>query len=62
MCFAQVYWSESDLVAIACEDTTYVLKFDRIAYQQFLDARGSADVGEEGIEEAFEFITEISET
>ncbi|KAJ3053855.1 Coatomer subunit beta' [Rhizophlyctis rosea] len=57
-----VYWSESDLVAIACEDTTYVLKFDRVAYQQFLDARGTQEVGEEGIEEAFEFITEISET
>ncbi|KAJ3035062.1 Coatomer subunit beta' [Rhizophlyctis rosea] len=57
-----VYWSESDLVAIACEDTTYVLKFDRIAYQQYLDTHGAGDIGEEGIEEAFEFITEISET
>ncbi|RKO85725.1 coatomer WD associated region-domain-containing protein, partial [Blyttiomyces helicus] len=56
-----VYWSDSDLVAIACEDTAYVLKFNRIAYQQHLDRHGAASVGEEGIETAFDFVTEISE-
>ncbi|KAJ3039152.1 Coatomer subunit beta' [Rhizophlyctis rosea] len=40
-----IYWSESDLVAI----------------QQYLDTYGAGDIGEEGIEEAFEFIREISE-
>ncbi|KAJ3194691.1 Coatomer subunit beta' [Irineochytrium annulatum] len=57
-----VYWSDSDLVAIACEETTYVLKFNRVAYQQFLDRNGTNIIGEEGIEEAFDFVTEVSET
>ncbi|KAJ3282117.1 Coatomer subunit beta' [Borealophlyctis nickersoniae] len=57
-----VYWSESDLIAIACDDTTYVLKFNRLAYQQYLDRHSVAEIGEEGIEEAFDFVTEISET
>ncbi|KAJ3414822.1 Coatomer subunit beta' [Chytridiales sp. JEL 0842] len=57
-----VYWSDSDLVAIACDDSTYILKFNRIAYQQYLDSNGSSAVGEEGIEEAFDFVTEVSET
>ncbi|KAJ3115645.1 Coatomer subunit beta' [Phlyctochytrium bullatum] len=56
-----VYWSETDLVAIACEDTTYVLKFNRASFQQFLERNGTGSIGQEGIEEAFDFITEISE-
>ncbi|KAI9208226.1 coatomer WD associated region-domain-containing protein [Polychytrium aggregatum] len=56
-----VFWSESDLVAIACEDTTYILKFNRVAYQQRLDQMSAADLTEEGIEDALELITEISE-
>ncbi|KAJ3206133.1 Coatomer subunit beta' [Dinochytrium kinnereticum] len=57
-----IYWSETDMVAIACEDTTYVLKFNRNAYQQFLERSGPGAIGQEGIEEAFDFITEVSET
>lgn len=55
-----VYWSESDLVAITCDDSFYVLKFNRVAYQKKLDS--GVNFGEEGIEEAFDFITEVSET
>jgi coatomer subunit beta' len=57
-----VYWSESELVAIACDDSTYILKFNRVAYQQYLETNGVGSIGEEGIEEAFEFVTEVSET
>ena len=57
-----VIWSESDLVAIICEDAFYVLKFDRTAYQQAVEQSGSRGIGEEGIEESFEFVTEISES
>jgi len=58
----QVYWSESDLVCIAGEESFYVLKFNRVAYQQYLDRHGADSVTEEGVESAFEFVTEISET
>ncbi|KAJ3286524.1 Coatomer subunit beta', partial [Blyttiomyces sp. JEL0837] len=57
-----IYWSESDLVAIACDDTAYILKFNRTAFQQYVELNGAASITEEGIEEAFEFITEISDT
>ncbi|KAI9364899.1 coatomer protein complex, subunit beta 2 [Zopfochytrium polystomum] len=57
-----VTWSESELVAISCEDTTYILKFNRVAFQQVLERGGVAALSEEGIEEAFEFIAEVSET
>lgn len=57
-----VTWSESELVAISCEDTTYVLKFHRVQFQQYLERHGAASISEEGIEEAFEFIAEISES
>ncbi|KAI9012828.1 coatomer WD associated region-domain-containing protein [Gaertneriomyces semiglobifer] len=57
-----VYWSESDLVAIVCESATYVLKYNRVAYQQHLERYGSASIGEEGVEEAFEFVAEIGES
>ncbi|KAI8836673.1 coatomer WD associated region-domain-containing protein [Chytriomyces cf. hyalinus JEL632] len=57
-----VFWSESDLVAIACDDIAYVLKFNRVAYQQYLDANGAQSIGEEGIESAFDFVAEVSET
>ena len=58
--FAQVYWSEGgELVAIACEDTFYVLRFSREAY---VEAVQSGQVEEDGVEAAFEVITDISET
>lgn len=56
----QVYWSDTgDLMTIACEDSFYVLRYNRSAYSQFVEAGGQ--VGEEGVEEALEFVTEIPE-
>ncbi|KAF9582673.1 Coatomer subunit beta' [Lunasporangiospora selenospora] len=56
-----VYWSETgDLMTIACQDSFYVLRYNRQAYSQFVEAGG--DVGEEGVEEALEFVAEISES
>ncbi len=52
-----VFWSENgDLVALACEDALYVLRYDRDAY-----VNGESDP-DEGVEAAFEMITDISET
>ncbi|KAF9195876.1 hypothetical protein BGZ50_003137 [Haplosporangium sp. Z 11] len=56
-----VYWSETgDLMTIACKDSFYVLRYNRQAYSQFVEAGGQ--VGEEGVEEALEFVSEIPET
>lgn len=56
----EVYWSESgELVALACADTTYVLRFSREAYVEGLNA-GLAD--EDGVESAFEVVTDINES
>ncbi|KND92284.1 Coatomer subunit beta' [Tolypocladium ophioglossoides CBS 100239] len=56
----QVYWSDSgELVAIACEDTFYVLRFSR---ENYVDAVQAGQVEEDGVEAAFEVITDISET
>ncbi|CAG8633961.1 19563_t:CDS:10, partial [Racocetra fulgida] len=56
-----VHWSDiGDLVTIACEDTFYVLRFNRLAYVQFLESGG--EVGDEGVEQAFEFVTEVPES
>jgi coatomer subunit beta' len=46
-------------VALACEDTCYVLRFSRENYVNGLNA-GEAD--EDGVESAFEVVTDISET
>jgi coatomer subunit beta' len=56
----QVFWSTSGtLVAITSEDSYYILRFDRAAYQAALDS--GVDIGDEGCEEAFEVVCEISE-
>ncbi|KAK5087190.1 Coatomer subunit beta' [Lithohypha guttulata] len=56
----EVYWSESgELVALACNDTTYVLRYSREAYLEGLNA-GLAD--EDGVESAFEVVTDINES
>lgn len=56
---SQVYWSESgELVAIACEDTFYVLRFSR---ENYVEAVQSGQVEEDGVEAAFEVITDIGE-
>lgn len=56
----QVYWSESgELVALACDDSFYVLRFSREAY---VEAFQNGEVDEEdGVEAAFEVITDIAE-
>lgn len=57
----QVSWSGSgNLVVISAEDTFYVLRFDREAYNARLESGES--IGDEGVEEAFEVIAEISES
>lgn len=55
-----VSWSGTgELVAITSEDSFYVLRFDRDAYNSKID---SGDIiGDEGVEEAFELIAESSE-
>ncbi|KAI9755881.1 MAG: hypothetical protein M4579_004094 [Chaenotheca gracillima] len=55
-----VYWSESgELVALACEDTFYILRFSRESY---VAAVQSGQVEEDGVEAAFEVITDINES
>ncbi|KAG2186148.1 hypothetical protein INT43_002586 [Umbelopsis isabellina] len=56
-----VYWSETgDLLTIVCDESFYVLKFDRQAYLQALES--GQPIGEEGVDEAMELITEITST
>ncbi|GAB7351155.1 hypothetical protein MBLNU459_g1608t1 [Dothideomycetes sp. NU459] len=55
-----VYWSESgELVTLACEDTFYVLRFSR---ENYLAALQAGEVDEDGVEAAFEVITDINES
>ncbi|SPN98621.1 probable coatomer beta` subunit [Cephalotrichum gorgonifer] len=55
-----VYWSDSgELVAIACEDSFYVLRFSR---ENYVEAVQSGEVEEDGVEAAFEVITDINES
>lgn len=55
-----IYWSTSGtLVAITSDDSFYILRFDRAAYQAALDS--GVPIGDEGCEEAFEVVVEISE-
>lgn len=54
-----VYWSDSgELVALTCEDTFYVLRFSR---ENYVAAVQAGQVQDDGVESAFELITEISE-
>ncbi|KAI8925123.1 coatomer WD associated region-domain-containing protein [Entophlyctis helioformis] len=55
-----IFWSESDLVAIASDDSFYVLRFNRAAWQAYVES--GATPTEEGFEAAFEFVTEIAES
>jgi coatomer subunit beta' len=55
-----VSWSgNGDLVAITSEDSFYALKFNRDAYNARLDSGEVID--DEGVEEAFELVAEVSE-
>lgn len=56
-----VTWSgNGGLVAITSEDSFYLLRFDRDAYSARLDS--GETITDEGVEEAFELVAEISET
>lgn len=56
-----VSWSASgEYVAITAEDSLFVLRFDRDAYQQRLESGEPID--DEGVEEAFDLIAEVPET
>ncbi|KAI9597452.1 coatomer WD associated region-domain-containing protein [Syncephalis fuscata] len=56
----QVVWSENgDLVALACEDACYILRFHRDEYNTVLE---SGDViTEEGVESAFDVVHELAD-
>jgi coatomer subunit beta' len=55
----QVYWSDSgELVALACDDTFYVLRYSR---ENYIEAAQAGQVDEDGVEAAFEVITDIAE-
>lgn len=56
----QVSWSDSgELVAIACDDTFYVLRFLRENYTEAVQA---GQVEEDGVESAFEVVVDINES
>nr|XP_019042589.1 coatomer beta' subunit [Kwoniella bestiolae CBS 10118]OCF21519.1 coatomer beta' subunit [Kwoniella bestiolae CBS 10118] len=56
-----VSWSATgNLVAITAEDSFYILSFDRDAYNAKVDS--GEVIGDEGVEEAFDVIAEISES
>lgn len=46
-------------MAVAAEESFYILRFDRDAYNAKLEE--GADIGDEGVEEAFEVIAEVPE-
>lgn len=55
-----MYWSESgELVTLACEDTFYVLRFSR---ENFVDGLNTGEADEDGVESAFEVVTDINES
>ncbi|ORY58087.1 coatomer WD associated region-domain-containing protein [Pseudomassariella vexata] len=56
----EVYWSDSgELVTLACDDTFYVLRFSR---DNYIEATQAGQVDEDGVEAAFEVITDIAES
>ncbi|KAL0950314.1 hypothetical protein HGRIS_010289 [Hohenbuehelia grisea] len=56
-----VYWSGTgSLVAIAAEDSFYILRFDREAYDNKVEE--GAEITDEGVEEAFEVVADVSES
>ena len=58
--FLQVYWSGTGtLVAIATDDSFYILRFDRDAYDTRL--ADGIEVTDEGVEEAFDVIADVQE-
>lgn len=56
-----IHWSgTNELVAITSDDSFYILRFDRTAYDAYLEAGQIDDI--EGCEDAFDVVTEISES
>ena len=56
----QIYWSGTgSLVAITSEESFYVLRFDRDAYNAKLEE--GVEVTDEGVEEAFDVVSEVSD-
>ncbi|KAF9554871.1 coatomer protein [Agrocybe pediades] len=56
-----IFWSGTNsLVAIASDDSFYVLRFDRDAYNERIEE--GAEITDEGVEEAFEVVAEISDS
>ncbi|KAI0690264.1 coatomer beta [Cytidiella melzeri] len=56
-----IFWSGTgELVALCAEDSYYVLRFDRDAYNAKLEE--GAPIDDEGVEEAFDLVAEISES
>lgn len=54
-------WSQSGTqVAVTSADSFYVLRFSRDEYVNFVDNGG--DLGDEGVEDAFELVAEVSES
>jgi len=57
---SQVFWSGTgSLVAITSEDSFYILRFDRDAYNAKLEE--GAEITDEGVEEAFEVVADVPE-
>ncbi len=55
-----MYWSGTgSLVAITSEDSFYILRFDREAYNAKIDE--GAEITDEGVEEAFDVVADVSE-
>lgn len=55
-----IYWSDSgDLVAIASDNSFYILKYNRDVVASYLESGKPVD--EQGVEDAFELLHEISE-
>ncbi len=53
-------WSGTgSLVAIIADDSFYVLRFDRDAYSRKVEE--GAEITDEGVEEAFDVLAEITE-
>ncbi|RXW23627.1 hypothetical protein EST38_g2218 [Candolleomyces aberdarensis] len=55
-----IYWSGTgNLVAIASDDSYYILRFERDAYSNKVDE--GAEITDEGVEEAFDVVAEIQD-
>lgn len=56
----QIIWSGSGtLVAIVTEESFFVLRFDRAAYDEVVEEGG--EITDEGVEDAFEVVAEVNE-